>query len=573
MLEKIETVYLFGDNEDNQKIYDSIRGCAGVVIGAISDEALAEKIQKIVNDAKVGAQRSIVVINTGNEAVNIAISKGFAYCISSTTVEEKEALFRNLRISVFGDVNYQESFERAVGGAYGCIAYVDKHQQIAMDFIERYPFTMFMDERHIDYDTSLVRKDVDINVFMLGFGKTNKEIFFTSVANNQFLSEGENGPLLKQVNYYIFDKKNVRDSGTFDNSYYRYADALSSYNPQDYLPLPALPANEQYFQLSVTDVATFDRIKTLAAKENDVNFVIIAYGTDEENIELAQRLLEQRKQWKINNVVLFVKSKAITKTESRIEEEDCFFIGNEKDSVFNLKEILGDRIYHMSQLRNAIYNLEYDITSGNTAINEEYVRQNSEKSMKDWFMAKSQIERDSSTYGCLSLRSKLNLMGLDYCGVEENEIPALTEKEYLELYAKGDMPDLTTYDLKADGKPIVHYTLDFPDSRRKTMAIHEHYRWNSFMLSKGMVPATKQQILEEKAEKNGRLRYTNGKNYAERRHGNLTTFEGLIEFREMVAKRDNSDEMDKDVIKYDYQLLDDAYWLLTKCGCKIIYRK
>ena len=120
---------------------------------------------------------------------------------------------------------------------------------------------------------------------------------------------------------------------------------------------------------------------------------------------------------------------------------------------------------------------------------------------------------------------------------------------------------------------MVHYTVNFPNSRRKTMAIHEHYRWNSFMLSKGMVPATKQQILEEKAERNGKLRYTNGKNYAEHRHGNLTTFEGLIEFRRMVAKREGCDEADKDVIKYDYQLLDDAYWLLTKSGCKIVYKQ
>ena len=88
-----------------------------------------------------------------------------------------------------------------------------------------------------------------------------------------------------------------------------------------------------------------------------------------------------------------------------------------------------------------------------------------------------------------------------------------------------------------------------------------------------MVPATKRQILEEQVEKDGKARYTNGKNYEEHRHGNLTTFEGLIEFRKMVAKRDGCDEGDKDVIKYDYQLLDDAYWLVTKCGCKIIYKQ
>ena len=93
------------------------------------------------------------------------------------------------------------------------------------------------------------------------------------------------------------------------------------------------------------------------------------------------------------------------------------------------------------------------------------------------------------------------------------------------------------------------------------------------MFSKGIVPATRQQILGEQVEKNGKLRYTNGKNYEKQRHGNLTTFEGFIEFRQMVAKRDGCDETERDVIKYDYQLLDDAYWLLHKSGCKIIYKE
>ena len=573
MLEDMERVYLFGNNEDNQKIYDSVETGKGVIIDVISNDAVYLQIQQIVSNAKIIGQRNIVVINTKDEETNIALCKSFVGCIALSSVEEREILFSNLRISVFGDANRQAAFEAAVGGAYGCISYVDKHQQVAMDFIERYPFTKFMDERHIDYNTSLLRKGVDVNVFMLGFGKTNREIFFTSVANNQFLCEGEIEPVLKQVNYYIFDRENVRENGSFNHCYYHYAESLHSYNPEDYLPLPALPANEQYFQVEVTDTATLDIVRGLTEKKTDVNFAVVAFGSDEENITFAQKLLKSSKEWGVDNLVVFVKSRAITKEKSCIKEENCFFIGNEKECVFNLQEILGDRIYRMSQLRNAIYNLEYDITSGNVNVTEEYLRKNNENAKKDWFANKTQIERDSSTYGCLSLRSKLHLIGLDYCGVEENELPALTEQEYLAVYAKGDLPDVTTYKVKADGKPIVHYTVNFPESRRKTMAIHEHYRWNSFMLSKGMVPATKQQILEEQVEKNGKLRYTNGKNYADRRHGNLTTFEGLIEFRRMVAQRDGCDELDKDVIKYDYQLLDDAYWLLTKCGCKIIYKQ
>jgi hypothetical protein len=78
--------------------------------------------------------------------------------------------------------------------------------------------------------------------------------------------------------------------------------------------------------------------------------------------------------------------------------------------------------------------------------------------------------------------------------------------------------------------------------------------------------------LTEKTLVKGEEKYTNGKNYELRRHGNLTTFEGLVEFRQMLAKRDGKREEEKDVIKYDYQLLDDAHWLLDAVGCKIVKR-
>ena len=112
----------------------------------------------------------------------------------------------------------------------------------------------------------------------------------------------------------------------------------------------------------------------------------------------------------------------------------------------------------------------------------------------------------------------------------------------------------------------MQYDLDFKESLRTNLAILEHYRWNAYMLTKGIIPASIDQILNEKVND----KFTNGKNYALRRHGNITTFDGLVEFRKLVAERDNKTELDKDVIKYDYQILDDAHWMLKKCGYKLI---
>ena len=102
------------------------------------------------------------------------------------------------------------------------------------------------------------------------------------------------------------------------------------------------------------------------------------------------------------------------------------------------------------------------------------------------------------------------------------------------------------------------------------MAIQEHHRWTSFVISRGMVPATREQILNETMVVDGVEVYTDGKNYDLRRHGNLTSFEGLGEFRKMLAERDSLPEEKKDRIRYRYQLLDDAYWLLDSNGYKIV---
>jgi len=514
-----------------------------------------------------------VAINTKDENKNVALCHRFVEILNGLSEKERENYFQTLKIYVFGDSRYAAIYEDAVSSAFGVLHYVDKYQKIAMDFIERYPLTLFMNERQIDYDTSLLKKDVEVNVFMVGFGKTNQQIFLTSVANNQFLTANESGgdPVLKQVNYVIFDKERADNNKNMNHNYYRFRNETVGASSDEYLPFPQVPANEIYYELDINDSAFYTTIRDRAMRNpNDANFVVIAFGSDLENIDMAQKLIEKRREWNLKNLVVFVKVRQWTKAQTLIEEDGCFFIGNVSNVIYNIEEVTGDKIYRMAHLRNEIYDVEYDITHGYVSeITQEYLQQKKIDSNKTWYTVKSQLERESNVYACLSLRSKLHLMGLDYCSMDD-ERPALTEREYLEYYAGKDQPDFAHYKMTANGKKVAYYTLEFKPSRRKNMAIHEHQRWNSFMISKGIVPATKEQILTEQVMKNGKLRFSNGKNYRLRRHGNLTTFDGLVDFRRMLAARDGSDELQEDVIKYDYQLLDDAYWILQQSNMKIV---
>lgn len=580
-----DKLFIFGNNSNSISIYNSDNDRNKVIIDKISEQegyslytkkisfvscgSFNDAVLQIFKIVEKGNKQYTVVINTDKEEDNLAICRSF---IAELENADKEKVFKQLRIYVFGDPRFEAIYEDATESAYGCIHYINKYQKIAMDFIEHYPFAKFMDARHIDYSSTLVKKDVDINVCMIGFGKTNRQIFLTSVANNQFLYEINSETALKKVKYHIFDKDPAENNKNFNHSYYRFRNECFDVNPDDYLPLPSLPAEENYYQLDINDSKFYHHIrKIVSAKPNDINFIIIGFGSDLENIDMAQKLVEKRQEWGLENLVIFVKVRTLHKEQTLLEQEGCYFIANEQDCVYDIESITGDNIFRMAQMRNEIYDLEYKITHENLRnVDSSVFFENKRNANKNWYLRKTQLERESSLYCCLSLRSKLNLMGLDYCNESINDLPGLTEQEYLDIYAEGDFIDTGTYSLTVDGKKIVNYTLEFMPSKRTNLAIQEHQRWNSFMISKGMVPATINEILTDKTIQNGKTKFTNGKNYKIRRHGNITTFEGLIKFRKLVAERDQTDELEKDVIKYDYQLMDDAYWLLKSCGYKII---
>ncbi len=584
-----DKLVIVGNNEDSITLFESAGGYARLLLDRIADKdaeqlyarkvsylsvsSAEETVGKLLSMAgKKKGCRYYAVINTKDEERNIRLLRQFIARLDEKTEEERSAIFSSVQLFVYGDPRYEAIYEDAMSSGYGIIRYVNKYQQIAMDFIDRYPLSQFLTEKQLDTESSLIRPEADLNVFMIGFGKTNRQIFLTSVANNQFMTGGEGGPVLKKVHYFIYDKENAQNNKNLNHNYYRYFNEVADRPADEYLPLPDQPAEETYFKLDINDIGFYQSIRAnMTANPNAMNFLIISFGRDLENIDFAQKMVEKRQEWGLENLIIFVKVRAYHKEQTLLEQDACCFIGNETDCVYHIERLLGDTIYRMAKARNQIYALEYEISGGSAeAKREGFAASVFAKAEDDWYRRKSQLERESSLYCCLSLRSKLQLMGLDYCPMDDPR-EALSEEEYLSLYAGSDRPVFDTGLGCAEGKKIIRYGLDFADSRRRTMAIQEHLRWNSFMISKGMVPATIRQILEEKTvTASGKEKFTNGKSYQLRRHGNLTTFDGLVTFRRMLAERDHCDEAQKDVIKYDYQILDDAYWLLSGFGLKIV---
>lgn len=627
---KREKLYILGDNYNSRKIYKSELKRKKCIIDKFDEKVSLELykknifyknvndfdkiISKIINESLTDKNIK-VVINTDSDEFNLNLCTLFNKKINELSIENQVKCFDCLRIFVFGDPKFEAVYCSVVSHSFGCISFIDKYKKIAFDFINKYPFAYYLNENQIDYNTSLIKKDVDLNAFLIGFGKTNQQVFLSSVANNQFITKEDNKVKIKPVNYFIFDKNHAENNKNLNHNYKRYKNEVDVSNKNSYVDLPEYPANDKYFDLDINNLDFYNNIRnSIDVKKESVNYIVIAFGSDLENIDFANKINIKFFEWGIKNFYIFVKTRDLHLDIDKISS-NCFIFGYEDECVYNIEKIIDDKFFKMARMRDESYLIENKLKNELENCEKNNLPKNKiELSQRDlekckveanlrWFLQKTQDERDSSLYGCLSLRSKLNLMGLDYCEKAETK-RGLTEEEYFEVYAKEDKPIFENEAKAQQGKKIVYYSLDFANSRRTDMAILEHYRWNSYMITRGFIPATEKQILEEQTTKDTRIdnivsyvlnyknlidkfeetkpsvKFTNGKNYSLRVHGNLTTFDGLIDFRKKVSLRDfyakdNTATMERlelknDVIKYDYQILDDAFWLLDRNGYKII---
>lgn len=553
-----------GFNEQSKQIIKSIDGSVVLLTNEdAADYAFIEKIAcvRLQNNAaativklfKRFDNKSIeVIINTGSDAHNLIIVEQLSEVIKNLDLI-KLALdsARGLNGYVFGEPENMSSFLRFVEETDGCIHYVNKYKLIAMDFVEKYPLTQFMTEKQIDYETATIKKDIDINVVMIGFGKTNQQIFLTSVANNQFMTMDET---LKEkaVNYYIYDKKDSKNDKNLNHSYYRYSNELAK--PSEYLPLPPKPANEKFFELDINDNNFYDSVKRNLATAQPYNYIIVAFGNDMENLDFGEKIVAKLKEWELfDKTKVFVKIRNSELCEHVIKKLNCGFIafGNERRIVYNVNRIVGEMIELMAKDRHCIYKIKAGMTK-----EEEAAAQLA--AIKTWY-EQEQVRRESNIYACLSIRMKLHLLGLDYVA-KDNLIPS-AENEFMLRYEKGD-PIKYSNKPRVNGRLLIEHTNDFvTNSVRHNLAVQEHQRWNAYMITCGVIPSTVKQI---EAGDSKRLDL--------RRHGNITTFEGLEKFRAIEAKRRGCSEEETDVIRYDYEIMDDLVWLLNRNDYKIVNR-
>lgn len=530
-----------------------------------STDDFAKNLRELFKDFD---NRSVeVIVNTGDDKINLAFTEQIAGVISELSLEKYcPGGDRGLNAYVFGEPENKSTFLKFVKRTSGLVHYVNKYKLVAYDFVYNYPLTEFMDDEQIDYATATVKSGVSLNVALIGFGKANRQIFLTSVENNQFMSIEDGKFVPKAVNYWIYDKKDARNDKNLNHDYYRFERELGQ---DEYLPLPCKPANEKFFELDINDDDFYKSLKENLSEKSgkkNYNYIIIAFGSDLENLDFAEKICTKLKEWEIfEQTKVFVKIRDDKLKNDVIGSKDVDFIvfGNEGELVYNVNAIVNEKNEALAMDRHRCYELAYAYESEKKKAAQEMrdivkIDEDGEKlkATRSWYK-QAQFQREANIYGVLAIRMKLQLIGFDLRDKADGEKDA--SDEFMCAYEKDDP---IVYDgSEIEGRKGVVYTNDsFKfDSLRGRMAIQEHQRWNAYAITCGMIPMPIAKMKEGKF-----------KNFELRKHGCLTTFDGLVNYRKIRAEVEHRSEEETDVIRYDYQILDDVKWLAGRADKKIV---
>lgn len=443
-----------------------------------------QDLKQFLNSSSRKGKR-VVIINTGDDIRNIALCREVIEYVKQYTAshtskraakkqphpseDRMKQLFSNLEVYAFGNIQHEAVFNQISIESRGVVRYVNKYRQTAVDFVKRYPLPLFMDEKQLDYSTGLVKDGVDINVCMIGFGDINQQLLNTLVSTNQFVQKGlGNIPRLKKVKYHIFDHAEARKNKNLNHSYYRYMnefyqeDAIRKFirnfgkYPEDYYlsgylednvraraheyrPFPHFPAEEYYHKLDINDPEFYHQLRDIGKKNPlDVNYFVIAFGSDMENLDMAQKIREKMIEWNIPNLRIFIRTRekvdlcdTLRKPQNASYDSDemkayldvntkdiCFTFGCEADTVFSLEALRDANWYKATLLCHCMHECEEHARKPDGILKSaaETIPADEDKwnqSYIQWHTQKGTIGRDSYLLGSLGIRPKMLMIGFD----------------------------------------------------------------------------------------------------------------------------------------------------------------
>ncbi len=407
----------------------------------------------------------------------------------------------------------------------------NKHELMARKFVQENPITKFVPSEFFDYGRGIVKQDKNINVFYLGFGRVASALFDASLMNDKLVTEKDKKLTEMLVNYYIYDKEGYK-SESKNRAFYNDRYFSNNYKKDEYFE----PIQKGYNVIyNCLDIEHSDGVKDYQAKliecKEEFSNIVIALGSDVENIDTAIKTVMFMRQNDLENYHLFVRLKSGNKEyHDLFDNNRVTFFGADTFTI-NHSVIVDEVLIKRAKTLNSFYEAK--------------------RQAKIEWAKLSLIKKLSNVYSGLNLRLKLNLLGYDLdINNGENYDGRLNAELISRLEEQTPSPSSPYVDFLFFNKKGFNSA--------NALSYQEKLRWNAFYIANGYALMKKMDIKVVSSDKVVK------DDDRKKLHGCLTTVEGLDEYHRFVAEglskasgRTIEEELDNvNTYKYDYSVLD-----------------
>ena len=437
-------------------------------------------------------------------------------------IEYSKVLMANPNITITAYLAYEDMEKPDFYNLYSHlekkVEFYSYHRILANKFVYNHPLF----EVH---KNKIIKK---VEYVLIGFGQTNRQILKHLIVNNQMSFDA--------IKYKIYSNDIHKTKGHFLHPVnairYKFEDKT------EFFELPKIIEDINQINYELCDVTSIDFLTSLDNHEfcNDKSTqFIVSIGDDVQNIEVAHSLSKYLHQNNANkNSKIFVHTMDSTLNINQVFQDSFIESFGNKIDILTYSNVVDEKMNTLSKIVHE--------TTMNTSWNELGF-----------------YEKDSSHYKALSIRTQLNLLGLDFCS-----LPGISEEEYLKIYDnKNHLPLWQKNEVIYDTKRY------FTISNRNLLAQLEHSRWNAYMILNGWVPMKKSQLFHNIKNHKGKSSFT--KSILAKQHICITSFKGLDNLN-TTLKREYSKyniKVNTDFMIYDYSVMDSLYRILKEMNIGI----
>ena len=406
------------------------------------------------------------------------------------------------------------------------------HQLIAQQLILEYPLTSLLPHQFIDTEKATL-DDVTIQYHLLGFGPTNLEIYRHLFVTNQFPPKASKffGKEITNYKKPTIEYNIYRDPTNSLISIPRFTNLLQS--KKDHLPNPPISIATEEILTSFHDGSFVSHFDKQLKKSDPYHVLVIAFDDDVMNLRVLQQVLAYLIEKRLNHYHLFVQmtNRDYVQTSQLFKQKNVIAFG------------FGDYGYSLNQITNPIF----------TKIASQIQSTLNPSIPFDSLVSE---EKESLLYEAISLRFKLNLMGLDLAVKPKG----LTEANFMKRYDVDEQSSFHRSHPRAKNDADLNRYKPVAKKLRNLLARQEHLRWTANQMTKGYIPMSMEEMVNTKSYVDHRVK----------KDARLTSFEGLFDLHDYLVNNLSFTFSEADMIYPFFHTMDHLYEILKNTPFQVV---